>query len=140
MLKIKILSIGKTKEEWLNLALNEYLKRLKTTVSIEFCLVKTDAQLIDLVQEEKVVICLDPEGKKVTSEAFAEYLQKKLIDGGSKIAMVIGGAHGLPEALKTHSNKISLSDLTMTHQIVRLVLVEQIYRAFEIIKGSNYHK
>lgn len=140
MLKLKILSIGKTKEEWLERALDEYIKRLKPVVSVEFCLVKTDNELLSLCEKEPIIICLDPKGKKVTSEEFAEYLQKKFIEGGTKLSIIIGGSNGLPPSLKSHKNQISFSDLTMTHQLVRLLLMEQVYRAFEIMKGSKYHK
>ncbi len=140
MLKLKIISIGKTKEEWLETALDEYIKRLKPIISIEFCLVKTDDQLLSLCEKEPVIICLDPKGKKVTSEQFAEYVEKKFIEGGTKLSIVIGGSNGLPPILKSHPNLISFSDLTMTHQLVRLLLLEQVYRAFEILKGTKYHK
>jgi 23S rRNA (pseudouridine1915-N3)-methyltransferase len=140
MLKLKILTIGKTKDEWLDMALDEYMKRLKTTVSIEFCLAKTDNQLLSLAEKEQTLICLDPRGLKLTSELFADYLNNKFIEGGARLGIVIGGSDGLPPKLKNYKNLISFSDLTMTHQIIRLVLVEQIYRAFEIIKGTKYHK
>lgn len=140
MLKLKIITIGKTKEEWLDMALDEYIKRLKTTVSIEFCLAKTDEQLLSLVEKEPVFICLDPNGKKMTSEQFSDYLHQKFVEGGARLSVVIGGSDGLPPKLKKSQNLISFSDLTMTHQIVRLVLIEQIYRAFEIAKGTRYHK
>jgi len=93
-----------------------------------------------LVEKEQVFICLDPKGMKFTSELFADYLQKKFIEGGARLSIVIGGSDGLPTKLKNHKNLISFSDLTMTHQLIRLVLIEQIYRAFEIVKGSKYHK
>ncbi|HRD55371.1 MAG TPA: 23S rRNA (pseudouridine(1915)-N(3))-methyltransferase RlmH [Parachlamydiaceae bacterium] len=140
MLKLKILSIGKTKEEWLESALNEYMKRLKPILSIEFLLARSDEELLSLAEKEPLLVCLDPKGKKMDSAAFANYIQNKFVEGGSKLAIAIGGAEGLPEKLKSHKNLISFSDLTMTHQIVRLVLIEQIYRAFEIMKGSKYHK
>jgi 23S rRNA (pseudouridine1915-N3)-methyltransferase len=140
MLKLKILTIGKTKDEWLDMALAEYTKRLKNNVSIEFCLAKTDAQLLELAEKEPVIICLDPKGLKLTSEQFADYLNAKFIEGGARLGLVIGGSDGLPSKLKKSKNLISFSDLTMTHQIIRLVLVEQVYRAFEILKNSKYHK
>ncbi len=140
MLKLKIISIGKTKEEWLDKALEEYIKRLKSTVSIEFCLVKTDEQLLTMAEKEQTFICLDPKGIKLTSEQFATYLQNKFVEGGARLAIVIGGSEGLPSKLRQHQNLISFSDLTITHQLIRLLLLEQIYRAFEILKGTKYHK
>lgn len=139
MLKIKLFSIGKTKESWLEEAIEEYLRRLKPTVSIEFIWAKNDEQLVQLVEKEPLYICLDPVGKLMTSEQFSDFLVSKLEEGGSRLAFVIGGADGLPAALKKAS-LISLSLMTYTHQITRLVLLEQIYRAFEIARGSPYHK
>lgn len=140
MLKLKILSVGKTKEEWLESALSEYIKRLRPILSIEFQLVKTDEELLLATEKEPIIICLDPKGQKMDSETFAHYIQNKFVEGGSKLAIVIGGPEGLPLKLKKHKNLISFSDLTLTHQIIRLLLIEQIYRAFEILKGSKYHK
>ncbi len=140
MLKLKIISIGKTKEEWLDQAIDEYAKRLKPVLQIDFVLVKSDEQLVALVEKEPLFICCDANGLSLNSEQFSSYLQKKFTEGGSRLAIVIGGSDGLPVSLKTHSHLISLSPLTMTHQIVRLVLLEQVYRALEIAKGSKYHK
>lgn len=140
MLKLKILSVGKTKEKWLEEAIQEYLKRLKGTVSIEFLWAKDDQQLIEWTQKDLAVICLDPAGKLLASEQFSSFLQQQWEKGGSRLTMVIGGADGLPQVLKDSYSLISLSPLTFTHQLTRLVLIEQIYRALEIQKGSSYHK
>lgn len=140
MLHIKILSVGKTKETWLEEALQEYLKRLKPVAAFEFVWAKNDAQLLSLTEKEPLLICLDPDGREMTSTEFADFLQKKFVEGGSKVAFVIGGAEGLPPSLKASAQQISLSRMTFTHQVTRLVLLEQIYRAFEIAKGSKYHK
>lgn len=140
MLKLKILSVGKTKEEWLDAALDEYVKRLKSVLSIEFIWAKNDEQLIHYAEKEPLIICLDVQGASLNSEQFSSFIQRKFQDGGSRLAIVIGGAEGLPIELKEKCELISLSPLTMTHQIVRLVLIEQIYRALEIAKGTKYHK
>lgn len=140
MLKLTVLSIGKTKELWLEEALQEYSKRLKAQVTIEWKWAKDDQQLIDLTEKENKVLCLDPAGKLFTSEDFAYFLEDSWEKGGSRLSIVIGGATGLPEPLKKKFPLISLSPLTFTHQITRLVLIEQIYRAIEIMKGSKYHK
>lgn len=139
MQKIKIFSVGKTKEAWLEEAVEEYVKRLKAVAVIEFIWTKNDEQLLQLVEKEPLVICLDPNGGLMTSEQFAEFLFDQLQKGGSRLALVIGGAEGLPPPLKKRV-LISLSPLTLTHQVTRLVLLEQIYRSFEIAKGSKYHK
>jgi len=142
MLKIKIISVGKTKEEWLETAIAEYVKRLQAIALIECVWAKNDGHLLELVKKESLVVCCDAKGDLMTSEQFSGFLHKKLIEGGSRLAIVIGGAEGLPEELREGSGcaLMSLSRMTLTHQMVRLLLVEQIYRAFEIAKGSKYHK
>ncbi|WP_042281343.1 23S rRNA (pseudouridine(1915)-N(3))-methyltransferase RlmH [Candidatus Protochlamydia sp. R18] len=140
MLKLRILSVGKTKEKWLEDAFNEYQKRLKANLQIECLWAKDSYQLLEWTQKESLIICLDPTGRLLTSEAFATFLSKCWEQGGSRLTIVIGGAEGLPLELKQHSILISLSLLTFTHQITRLILIEQIYRATEILKNSQYHK
>ncbi len=136
MIIIKIISIGKTKEVWLEQALGEYTKRLASKAKIEFVLVKDNSQLVQQIEKEKLCICLDPKGKTMSSEEFSDYLEK----GGSRLCFVIGGPEGLPANLQGKYPTISLSRLTFTHQLSRLILLEQIYRAFEILKGTPYHK
>ncbi|CDR33921.1 23S rRNA (pseudouridine(1915)-N(3))-methyltransferase RlmH [Criblamydia sequanensis] len=140
MLKIKILSIGKTKETWLEEALSLYFKRLESQVIIETEWLKNDDLLEKAVLKEKFAIALDSTGPSMKSEEFASFLKKGFEEGGSRIAFVIGGATGLPLCIKNKYPLLSLSSLTLTHQMVRLLLVEQIYRSFEIWKGSGYHK
>lgn len=140
MIKLRIYSVGKTKEEWLELAIAEYLKRLTNQVSIEFVWSKNDQQLIDSVEKEEAVLCLDSKGHMMDSEKFSSFLMKEIEASGSRLAFVIGGPDGLPTALKKKYPLLSLSPMTFTHQIIRLILIEQIYRAFEIHKGSRYHK
>jgi 23S rRNA (pseudouridine1915-N3)-methyltransferase len=139
MHKIKIISVGKTKEKWLEEAIDEYIKRLKHLLSFEFLWAKNDEQLIQFTQKESNLICLDAKGTEMNSLTFSNFFHEKLEENGSRLTLVIGGADGLPSVLKKQT-LISLSQLTMTHQIIRLVLIEQIYRAFEIAKGSPYHK
>lgn len=140
MLRLKIISVGKTKENWLNEAIDEYLTRLSPILKVEFILTKSDDQLREALNKENLVICLDAAGKLYNSEKFAEFIQQQFIAGGSRLTLAIGGAEGLPQDIKARHPLMSLSPLTMTHQMVRLVLIEQIYRAFEIAKGSKYHK
>lgn len=137
MIKIRILSIGKNKESWLTEALDDYTARLQRTAKIEWLFVETNTDL-----EKKLdghTIALDPIGRAFTSEQFSEYLLREIEKGGSRLTFIIGGPEGLPPSLKKLP-LISLSPLTFTHQMARLLLVEQIYRAFEIEKGSPYHK
>jgi len=140
MLKLKIFSVGKTKEEWLESAITEYIKRLQKTLHVECIWAKNDAHLLELVEKEALVIYCDAEGKQFTSEEFSGFLVKKFIEGGSRLSIVIGGAEGLPLAIKKSKELLSFSKMTMTHQMIRLFLLEQVYRAFEIQKGSSYHK
>lgn len=140
MLKLKIISIGKTKEKWLHEAFQEYIRRLKPLVQVEYLWAKDNAELISWVQKEGLHFCLDPQGRLFSSEEFSDFLVKQWEAGGSRLTLIIGGAEGLPLELKKNSFLISLSPLTFTHQITRLVLIEQIYRALEIYKGTPYHK
>ena len=140
MYQIKALSIGKSKEPWLREALSTYEKRLTRDATISWLYIKDNTALLKALATEKKVIALDSKGKAMTSEKFSSYLLKSLVEGGGKVTFVIGGAEGLPEAIVEKHPKISLSPLTFTHQMARLILLEQIYRAIEIDKGSPYHK
>ncbi|MCC6127627.1 MAG: 23S rRNA (pseudouridine(1915)-N(3))-methyltransferase RlmH [Chlamydiae bacterium] len=137
MMKIKIYTIGRCKESWLTDALSEYEKRLQGRIEIKWLLAKDDAELAKWVLEEPVLIALDVQGELATSEA----LSAKLFQLGSRLSFVIGGAEGLPPSIKTHARwRWSLSPLTFTHQMTRLILLEQLYRASEIERKSPYHK
>ena len=148
-LEVKIRIVGRKNggEKWLESSYSVYESRLKSTnlkVTTEWH--KNDDELIrgtdgDDSKSHKVVL-LDPLGKMCTSEQFSDDMYKWLEDGGSRLTFVIGGADGLPDQLKTSygSRMLSLSSLTFTHQFARILLMEQIYRASEIKKGSGYHK
>ncbi len=140
MYKICILSVNKTKEQWLEEATCEYVKRLQAVASIEFVWCKTDDELVAKSLKASHLICLDPLGEELDSLQFSSFLLKQLQEAGCRLTIVIGGPLGLPQALKGKYLMVSLSKLTFTHQIVRLVLIEQIYRSFELFKGSKYHK
>ena len=142
MYKIKIFTVGKTKEPWLHEALSEYHKRLKTTMGIEWILAKNQEQLTDFLSKESVAwISLDPKGRLLDSLDFSKLLFHTLEKQGSHLNFVIGDADGLAPSIKEKSLfLLSLSPLTFTHQITRLVLLEQLYRAREIEKRSPYHK
>ena len=141
MIKIKILTIGKNKEAWLHDALSEYEKRLKPFCTFEWILAKNDVQLEEFSKREEKFTALDPLGKSMTSEKFANWFAQAAIDYHARLSFVIGGAEGLTLFLKKNASFIwSLSPLTFTHQLTRLILLEQIYRAHEINRGSSYHK
>ncbi len=136
MFKVKVLTIGRCKENWLTEALAEYEKRLKGKMSIEWILAKDDAQLKEWARLESF-IALDPKGELLTSEQWSE----KMVKMGLRLNFVIGGAEGLPKELIQEAHfRWSLSPLTFTHQNTRLILIEQLYRAMEIGRGSRYHK
>ncbi len=130
MMRIKIISPGKHKEPWLISALSEYEKRLTKEAKIEWVFPK------ELIIKNDDYSLLDIKGKFLTSEEFSNFLMSK-----SNHIFVIGGPEGPPKNISDNASfKFSLSPLTFTHQLVRLVLLEQIYRGFEIFKGSAYHK
>lgn len=137
MIKIRILSVGKNKESWLEEALQEYSTRLERTAKIEWQFVENDQALEK--EAKGACIALDPSGSLLTSEQFSSFLLKEIEKGGSRLTFLIGGPDGLTPKLKTFP-LVSLSKMTLTHQIARLVLIEQIYRAFEIDRGSPYHR
>jgi 23S rRNA (pseudouridine1915-N3)-methyltransferase len=146
-LKVEIHLRGKRTggEEWMNEAYMEYAKRLRPVLALETVWHKTDQELeaaVAVAKEKAPVICLDERGKQLTSMQLADCLYKKLEEGGSRLAFVIGGAEGLPQSIKASRQYEfwSLSNLTFTHQFARVLLTEQLYRASEIRKGSGYHK
>lgn len=140
MIRIKIISPGKIKESWLNEAIQEYIKRLTPIADFDLIFPKDEKTFAKLLSEEKNCIYLDPAGKTFTSEAFSTYFLKAVELGGSSITFAIGGAEGFPKGSGQGQPKLSLSPMTFTHQMTRLLLIEQIFRAFEIEKGTNYHK
>lgn len=158
-MNIKIYCIGKIKEQYLKDGICEYLKRLSAYAKTEIIEV-ADSKVKDNPNEYDINKAKNEEGDRVlklikndyligldlnkvefTSEEFAEFIDKKLVDGGSSISFVIGGSYGLSDNLKKRCNSsISLSKMTFLHQMTRLVLLEQIYRAFKILNNETYHK
>ena len=140
MIKIKFLSVGKTKEVWLEEGIEEYIKRLSASVSFEFVWFKDESLLESAIRKEKQTILLDPHGKAMDSLDFTDFLFQEIEKGGSRLVFAIGGPAGFSEEIKKTAALISLSKMTFTHQMTRLILMEQIFRAFEIRKGTGYHK
>ena len=156
-MKIKIIALGKIKEKFIKEGIDELLKRLRPYTPIEVIEVNPvdikDENLIEnaLIQEgEKIlshlkpldyVITLEIEGKLLSSEEFANKINLLTNDGVQEIVFIIGSSHGIGKNVKSRANfKLSFSKMTFLHQFARLILVEQIYRAFKIIKGETYHK
>ncbi|MBS0653839.1 MAG: 23S rRNA (pseudouridine(1915)-N(3))-methyltransferase RlmH [Verrucomicrobia bacterium] len=141
MYKIKIATVGKAKESWLQDGLEEYTARLKPFAIIEWILAKNGEKLKQFLKEEASYICLDPKGKLYSSEQFSRFLIDQLQEQGSRLTLVIGDAEGLdPETRQGAAALLSLSPMTFTHQMTRLILLEQLYRAIEIDRGTAYHK
>jgi 23S rRNA (pseudouridine1915-N3)-methyltransferase len=139
MIKVKIYTIGKCKDSWLLEALVEYEKRLSKQVQFEWVLCKNDEELE--LKAQSPWISLSPEGELLDSPTLSKKLMKLLEKCGSRLNILIGGSDGIPKSMLAKSVWIwSLSPLTFTHQMTRLLLLEQVYRAFEIESGSDYHK
>lgn len=145
MQKIRIVAVGKLKESFWREAVAEYVKRLSRFAAVEM---KELAERATIEEEAKeilaacrgYVIALAVEGEKVSSEGFAA-LVKKLTDEGKEITFLIGSSCGLAAEVKRAADfKLSFSDMTLPHQLMRVVLCEQVYRAFMINAGSVYHK
>lgn len=140
MFKVKIYTVHKTKEIWLQNAIFEYEKRLKPYINFEWIILKDEKDLEKKVLNEDFYICLDEKGEKLTSYEFSEKLLT-FFQKSPKISIVIGSDTGLSKQIKDKANLIlSLSTLTFTHQMCRIILIEQLYRAIEIFKNSKYHK
>lgn len=140
MIKIRIISPGKLKDTWLEEAIQEYLKRMTPYAAIELVWTKDEKSFSKLIQSEKNLIYLDPKGKEMTSEQFTAYFFKQVELGGSSLSFAIGGPDGFPKGITEGKALLSLSKMTFTHQMSRLLLVEQLFRAFEIQRGSDYHR
>lgn len=141
--RVRVLSVGKTKEAWLNAAIDEYLVRLRPNLAVDCEWVRDDDALVAKSREERgALVCLDERGRQLSSRDFSAFLYETLEQGGSRATFVIGGADGLPAALRDDAaaRTLSLSKLTFTHQMARLLLVEQLYRGVEIRRGSKYHR
>lgn len=145
MIKINIVCVGKIKEEFYRSAVAEYTKRLTRFCKVE---IKEIAEGRNLEEEAEGILraikgycfALCIEGKKLSSEAIAKEV-KTLCDRGEEITFVIGSSCGLANSIKERADfKLSFSDMTFPHQLMRVILCEQIYRAFMINSGSEYHK
>lgn len=147
-MKITIVAIGKLKEKFLVEGVAEYLKRLRLFSRIEIreipecrTVEEEGKKILAQIPKDSFVFVLDVAGGAITSENFAEKISNLNLRGISNITFVIGGAFGLSEEVKKISDfRLSLSEMTFTHQMARLILLEQIYRAFKINRGEPYHK
>ena len=159
-MKIKIVTVGKLKEKYLKDGIAEYTKRISRFAKLEMIeltdektpdkaselenqkILETEGErILSKLGERDFVVVLVIEGKTLSSEEFSKQLEQASIKGYSTLTFIIGGSLGLAPVVKNRANlSVSFGRLTLPHQLMRLVLVEQIYRAFTIQQGSPYHK
>lgn len=159
-MNITIIAVGKLKEKYLKQGIEEYLKRLGPYAKVQIKEVadekapenmseaeiqnvkqKEGERLLSQVSQDTYVITLEIDGKMLTSEKFAAKLDELATYGKSKIAFVIGGSVGISDDVEKRSDlALSFSKLTFPHQMMRMILLEQVYRAFRIMRGEPYHK
>lgn len=155
-MNITLILHGKTYSSSLQQCMDDYVKRLQRYVKFSVkvipdnkALVRAPAavriksegeQLLALLDTKDTVVLLDDKGKQFTSETFASFLEARMIASVKHLVFVVGGAYGFSEDVNKRADfKMSLSPMTFSHQVVRLLFLEQLYRAFTIIKGEPYH-
>jgi 23S rRNA (pseudouridine1915-N3)-methyltransferase len=139
-LRITILSVGHKMPAWIQEGFNEYAKRMPPEIRLALVELKPGADILDAVPKGGTIIALDERGKSVTSQGLSVMLSGWMQDGSHPV-FVIGGADGLEPAVKDKADKlISLSALTLPHAMVRVVLAEQLYRAWSILARHPYHR
>ncbi|SFB30575.1 23S rRNA (pseudouridine1915-N3)-methyltransferase [Lentibacillus halodurans] len=159
-MKISIIAVGKLKEKYLKRGIEEYLKRLGSYAKVQIVEVadekapenmseaemrevkrKEGERILSNISQDTYVITLEIGGKMLSSEKFAAKLDELATYGNSKIAFVIGGSVGISESVqKRRDLALSFSKMTFPHQMMRMILLEQVYRAFRIVRGEPYHK
>lgn len=159
-MNISIITVGKLKEKYLKDGIDEYKKRLTRYCSIDIIEVpdekapetlsskeeeqikeKEGQAILKHIKDTTYVVALDLKGKMLSSEELSDFLQDCALSGNSSIAFIIGGSLGLSkEVLQRANYKLCFSKMTFPHQLMRLILLEQVYRGFRIIKGEPYHK
>ncbi len=154
-MKIKIICLGKTKERFVKIGIDKYVNRISKYINLEWKIVAdtklTSTNTIKLVKdqeadtiikyisEDNYLVALDEKGKIASSKGFAKFLKRKML-GSKDIIFIIGGVYGLSKkVLELADLKLSFSQFTFTHQMIRLLLSEQLYRALTIIHGRSYH-
>ena len=155
-MKVILLVVGKTDKRYMQDAVDEYAKRLKHYVSFDLEIItdlknsKNMTSEVQKIKEGELILNRDLSGKELhlfdeggqmfTSREFASFIEKKMLSGLKELIFVIGGPYGFStEVYEKANSKISLSKMTFSHQMARLLCIEQIYRAFTILKGEPYH-
>jgi 23S rRNA (pseudouridine1915-N3)-methyltransferase len=155
-MKIVILSVGKVRQAFIREGEAEYLQRIKGSFQVSLAELGLDApdslsaeevmqreakEILRKIEAFDFVVALDERGKRLTSSKFAELVEARMTAGTRSVCILIGGAYGFAESVRQRADYVlSLSDLTLPHQLARLVVVEQCYRAFTMLKGIRYHK
>ena len=155
-MKIQLIQVGKTDENYLNEGIEKYFKRINHYISFETITIaaikkaknlkaddfktKEAAEIMKKISNDNFVILLDEKGRQFRSKEFADFLQQKLNQGLKTLSFVIGGAYGFHKSIYERANfSLSLSSMTFSHQLIRLIFAEQLYRAFTILKNEPYH-
>ncbi len=146
-MKLLFISIGKKHDPALAESINDFTSRISHYTSVEWKLISSSESveaegksILNALDERDFVVLLDEKGKEIDSEGLAKLLDARLNASTHRISFIIGGAYGVNESVRARSNStIALSKLTFPHQLVRLILAEQVYRAFTILKGEKYH-
>ena len=141
MYKVRIYIVGRYRNNWIEQGVEEYLQRMRGTLRVETFWVRDNGQLEAGLRKESSYWCLDPQGELLDSPSWAAQLRKTLDSDGGQLALVIGGADGLPPKVKKESERlVSFSLFTFPHLLCRLLLMEQLYRASQIWRKTPYHK
>ncbi len=141
MLRITVLCLGRLKEKHYIAACEEYVKRLGGYCQPEIVELPENGDIAARIPKGAFVVALCIEGDKLDSPGLARLLDRCALEGHSRVCFLIGGSEGLPEDVKRSAQvRLSMSDMTFPHHLARVMLLEQIYRAFTILAGAKYHK
>ena len=142
-MKVVILAVGRLKEDYFQAAEAEYVKRLRPYCSLELREVKDEAALLAAVPKSAILVTLDERGELLSSEALAREVfgHAELHGGGRPLVFAIGGPDGHSEVVRRRADRLlAFGRITIAHRLIRLVLIEQIYRAYRILRGEPYHR
>lgn len=159
-MEINIISVGKIKEDYFKKAIEEYEKRLKAYCRVNFIKLKDESEgknlsdkdidiildkegkrILEKIKERSFIIVLDIKGRSIDSVEFSKKINDIMLDGISSIDFIIGGSLGISQEVKDKANySLSFSKFTFPHKLMKVILMEQIYRAFTIINNKTYHK
>lgn len=159
-MKYRIISVGKIRESFYLAGIKEYLKRMGPYCRIDFLdgldekvnprasqqeidiiLEKEALRVLKFITDDEILLVLDSQGKQISSEMLADYIAEWNMSGKKRVNLLVGSSHGLSSEIKKRANQtISFSMMTFPHQMAALILTEQLYRGFKILRGEKYHK